>query len=239
MKKTLILVLALALLLFALPSLAEESNTVSFTWRDYTLEAEPLSTEPKFIPDGIPDDMYPVLLVIYLEEGMMHKIDVQKELVPEATLIDLNSPEGDPYRCALPLLWQSNVGPDHLDLVYVVPKTLSPDDLRLSLLPADVPAEFVGTWHGRGEPASACQMVELAEDGTGSYVFEQNGYREEGEFNLSFTDNTFSLVNPNAGYMNSAEGTYTLENGVLTLDITSTLQGGRTYSYSVAMTKAE
>lgn len=101
---------------------------------------------------------------------------------------------------------------------------------------AGVPEEFVGTWQGTGDFDIVLTGI-IREDGTGSYVFEQNGYREEGEFNLSFTDNTFSLTNPTAGVLNGAEGTYVLEDGVLTLNISSLLASGRVYSYSVSLTR--
>ena len=104
--------------------------------------------------------------------------------------------------------------------------------------PAQVPAEFVGTWKGKGDFGIEL-TVNILEDGSGSYAFEQRGYREEGEFSFSFTDSTFSLTNPNAALMTGAEGTYTLEDGVLTMDITSTLSNGSTYSYTVALTKID
>ena len=103
---------------------------------------------------------------------------------------------------------------------------------------AAVPEEFIGTWQGNGDFAIVL-TAEVRADGTGSYKFEQSGYVEEGEFNLSFTDNTFSLYNPNSGVLNGAEGTYVLEDGVLTLNITSLLASGSTYSYSVSLTRAE
>ena len=240
MRKAISLLTVLLLVLSVLPASAGDSLG-TYAWRDFTVELASVGTEPKFIPDGVGEDEYCVEVVINLEEMMRMKIDVMKELTPEVKVSD---PAGNVYEVKLPLLWQSNVGPDHLDLVYVIPKSVQPEELTVTIgpepeaEPAQVPAEFVGTWKGKGDFGIEL-TVNILEDGSGSYAFEQRGYREEGEFSFSFTDSTFSLTNPNAALMTGAEGTYTLEDGVLTMDITSTLSNGSTYSYTVALTKID
>ena len=104
-----------------------------------------------------------------------------------------------------------------------------------------IPEELVGTWHGAGAPEKGSPIdltVMIREDGTGEYIFDQAGYVENNPITISYEGNSFS-VNTDESVLGGCEGTWEYEDGVLTLDITSTLPSGATYSYTAELTKAE
>lgn len=107
---------------------------------------------------------------------------------------------------------------------------------------AGFPAEMAGTWHGTGIPKNGGTEIDLTatirDDGTGEYVFRQGGYTESYPITLSATDRTFTVDISVSGTMSKAEGTWSLENGVLKIDITTTFVNGRTYSYTAECTAA-
>ena len=106
---------------------------------------------------------------------------------------------------------------------------------------AAIPEELVGTWHGAGTPEKGSPIdltVMIQEDGTGEYIFDQAGYVENNPITISYEGNSFS-VNTDESVLGGCEGTWELKDGVLTLDITSTLPSGATYSYIAELTKAE
>ena len=101
---------------------------------------------------------------------------------------------------------------------------------------AVIPEELVGTWQGTGTPKNNGSPIDLVvtigADGTGEYFFDQGGYHENNPISISYEGNSFT-VNTDESMLGGCEGTWSLEDGVLTLDITSTLPGGSTYSYIV------
>ncbi len=101
-----------------------------------------------------------------------------------------------------------------------------------------IPKEIVGKWKGTGSPnnggSSIDLKVEIAEDGTGKYTFDQNGYHESNPIFVTRDGTRFS-VNTESSELSSCEGTWALEAGVLVLEITSTFPDGRTYSYTARL----
>lgn len=106
-----------------------------------------------------------------------------------------------------------------------------------------IPAGIAGKWSGIGKPKNGGPSIKLTavirEDGSGEYTFEQNGYTESNPITLSAKDNTFEVQLSDHSALGKAEGTWALEDGVLKLDITSTLPSGRTYSYTAECTREE
>ena len=106
----------------------------------------------------------------------------------------------------------------------------------------DIPAEMAGKWQGTGTPKNGGTSIDLTvtinADGSGEYTFDQGGYHETNPFSISRDGNRFS-VNTDDSILGECEGTWELADGILTLDITSLLPNGRTYSYTAECTKAE
>ena len=105
---------------------------------------------------------------------------------------------------------------------------------------AVIPEEIVGTWQGQGTPKNdgppIILVVTVNADGTGDYFFNQNGYMESNPIRISYEGNSFT-VDTDKSMLSSCEGTWALEDGVLTLDINSTPPSGVTYSYIAECTK--
>ena len=103
-----------------------------------------------------------------------------------------------------------------------------------------IPEELVGLWTGVGKPKNNGSSIDLTvqvnADGTGKYTFIQQGYRESNDIEITPKGNRFT-VNTSGSQLSACEGTWSLEGDELVLDITSTLPGGRTYSYVARCTK--
>jgi len=110
---------------------------------------------------------------------------------------------------------------------------------------AVIPEELAGTWSGTGTPKGGGPAIDLTAtinaDGTGEYTFVQSGYTESYPISVASADNSFTVDVPADNYLSisKVEGTYTLEDGTLLLDITTTFTTGSTYSYTAACTKEE
>lgn len=85
-------------------------------------------------------------------------------------------------------------------------------------------------------------MIELSisieADGSGEYSFDQAGYHESKPFLIDRDGNRFT-VNTDESILSSCEGIWSLEGGILKLDITSTLAGGRIFTYTAECEKKE
>ena len=106
-----------------------------------------------------------------------------------------------------------------------------------------VPDGLAGTWKGIGTPKNGGTPIDLTvrieADGSGEYTFVQGDYTESYPFTVSREDNSFSVDIPATAMLGRVEGTYEFKDGVLTLDITTTFAGGRTYSYTAECAKQE
>ena len=105
-----------------------------------------------------------------------------------------------------------------------------------------IPRELVGTWRGTGKPKNGGPSIDLTvtirEDGSGEYVFIQNGSREANEILLSNEkDQRFTVSLSDTSALGSCEGTWRMEGDLLMLDITSTLPSGRKYAYTAECRK--
>ena len=106
----------------------------------------------------------------------------------------------------------------------------------VALAEGSVPEDMVGKWAGVGTPVNGGTSIDLAfdfnADGTGFYTFDQGGYHEETGFTVTFDGSAFTLVPDGMEDIAHADGTWKFDGAVLTLDITSTLPNGATYSYT-------
>lgn len=114
-----------------------------------------------------------------------------------------------------------------LSLVVVLVMTLC----SLSALAQTVPSEYVGDWVGRVEELDIDLSFTIRADGSGTFVFKQRGYTDARDFSFRIDDSTFTLSPGTDG--STSSGTFTLEDGVLTLDLETHFANGRTYSYQV------
>ena len=99
-----------------------------------------------------------------------------------------------------------------------------------------MPDALAGVWQGEGSDGISLTIT-LNEDGTGVYEFEQDGYTESLPFTAAFTGDQFRMALAENDVLLGAEGKWTLMGDVLTLEITSTLPGGDTYSYTAVCTR--
>ncbi len=101
-----------------------------------------------------------------------------------------------------------------------------------------VPAEYIGDWTGHSGDINLSFSV--GPDGAGTYTFEQSGYEERYDFTLSVDSDTFSVQIPkdNKLGIQTCEGTYAYADGVLTLDVKTTMASG-VFAYTVPCTRAE
>ncbi len=182
---------------------------------------------------------------------MAHIHDAKQE--PRIFLVSKNGGVYAPAVCtgtlgeSAPLDQISTAKLDRITLAFDVPEDTRYADLFLradgvDVAPAEsidrIPAELVGTWKGTGIPKNNGTQIELEfkvnADGTGEYTFIQGKYRESQPIRISNRENRFSL---NVVDNNTCEGTYAYEDGVLTLDITTTFANGRTYAYTARCMK--
>ncbi len=103
-----------------------------------------------------------------------------------------------------------------------------------------VSEELVGTWEGTGEPVGGgtplSLKVTIEADGTGIYIFEQEEYTESYPITMTGADERFTVDIPadNTLGITQSSGTYSLEDGILTLHITTEFASGGEYEYIVS-----
>ena len=132
----------------------------------------------------------------------------------------------DPYDDAEPeaLIWQADdaaVGTDDTGAAGVA-----------------IPDELVGEWRGTGTPDNGGTPIDLTvtvnPDGSGEYTFAQGGYTESYPFTVDYAGSRFSVSIPadNLLGISACDGTWTLKDGRLLLDIATTFENGRVFAYS-------
>ena len=243
MKRAVSVITALVVILAAVSAFAVEAG--SYEWNGYTIEVKETSTSSMFAPAGMTEDEYCVTLSLNFDEALNADDEQKHALYAEAYLAD---PQGNTYT---PGTWlSSDAGHTYL---YAIPKSIAIEELSFvpgggtgstSGAEAVIPDDLAGTWHGTGTPKGGGPSIDLSAtinaDGTGDYTFIQSDYTESYPFTISASDNTFSVDIPQDNLLNisKCEGTYTFEDGVLHLDITTTFASGSSYSYTAECTKA-
>lgn len=74
--------------------------------------------------------------------------------------------------------------------------------LSLAPLPAmaeTVPEEYVGDWAGRVEELAIDLSFTIRADGSGTFAFEQRGYKDARDFIFRIDDGTHVLLKPRRG----------------------------------------
>ena len=250
MKKMAVL---LAALLFAVmcaaPACAVEEG--NYAWREWTIEVTKVEENPMFVPVQMKEDEYTVAVYITVAEELWQDEGLSAELYAEAVLADA---DGNTYQALGRMTGTDN---PVMILLYCVPKTIEAETLTFvtgaetegageteeaaEAGEAVIPEELIGTWQGTGTPKNNGSPIDLTvtiqADGTGEYIFDQAGYHENNPIAISYEGNSFT-VDTDESMLGGCEGTWSLEDGVLILDITSTLPGGSTYSYIAELTKA-
>lgn len=127
--------------------------------------------------------------------------------------------------------------------LFAIPASLDVSTLSLSFeeeaAAEDSLKAFVGEWEGQSGDIRLSFTV--CEDGSGQYAFDQAGYHESYAVQLSADDNTFTVDIPkdNALSIVSCKGTWRYEDGVLTLNVVTTLAGGRQFKYSIPCKRSD
>ena len=242
-----VLAALLAVTLCAVSACAVEEG--EYPWRDWTLEVTKVEENPMFVPAQMGEDEYAVAVYLTIAEELWQDEALSHELYTEAVLADA---DGNTYEAL-----GSMTGTDNPVLIYLycMPKGVEAETLRFvtggeteeageaeEAEEAAIPEEMIGTWEGAGIPPAGGSPIDLTvvinEDGTGEYIFIQGGYTENNPIEISYEGNSFS-VNTDDSVLDECVGTWELADGVLTLDITSTLASGATYSYTAELTMAE
>ena len=253
MKKLSVLLTALLFAVMCVaPACAVEEG--EYAWREWTIEVTQAETNPMFVPAQMGEDEYAVAVYITVAEELWKDEAESAELYAEAVLADA---DGNAYEALGRMTGTDN---PVMILLYCVPKTVEAETLTFVLGEAAeeageaeetaeaeetgeavIPEELIGTWKGTGTPKNDGSPIDLevtiGADGTGEYIFDQAGYHENNPISISYEGNSFT-VDTDESMLGGCEGTWELEDGVLTLDITSTLPSGRTYSYIAELTKA-
>lgn len=251
-----VLAALLAVTLCAVSACAVEEG--EYPWREWTLEVTKVEENPMFVPAQMGEDEYAVAVYLTIAEELWQDETLSHELYTEAVLADA---DGNTYEAL-----GSMTGTDNPVLIYLycVPKGVEAETLRFvtgaeteeageaeeaeeaeeteEAEEAAIPEEMIGTWKGEGTPKNNGSPIDLTvvinEDGTGEYIFIQAGYTENNPIDIAYEGNSFS-VNTDDSVLDECVGTWELADGVLTLDITSTLPSGATYSYIAELTMAE
>ncbi len=245
MKKiAVVLAVLLAVTLCAVSACAVEEG--EYPWRDWTIEVTKAEENPMFVPAQMGEDEYAVAVYLTIAEELWKDEAQSQELYAEAVLADA---DGNTYEAL-----GSMTGTDNPVLIYLycVPKSVEFETLSFltgaeageaeEAGEAAIPEEMIGTWEGAGTPPAGGSPIDLTvtinADGTGEYIFNQGGYTENNPITISYEGSSFS-VNTDDSVLDECVGTWELADGVLTLDITSTLASGATYSYTAELTMAE
>ncbi len=251
MKKIAVVLAALlAVTLCAVSACAVEEG--EYPWRDWTIEVTKAEENPMFVPTQMGEDEYAVAVYLTIAEELWKDEAQSQELYAEAVLADA---DGNTYEAL-----GSMTGTDNPVLIYLycVPKGIEAETLSFvtgteageaeeaeeaeEAGEAAIPEEMIGTWEGAGIPPAGGSPIDLTvvinEDGTGEYIFIQAGYTENNPMDIAYEGTSFS-VNTDDSVLDECVGTWELADGVLTLDITSTLASGATYSYTAELTMAE
>lgn len=230
MKKGLSLLLAL--LLTALLSTALAVTEGDITWQEETLTVTGISLTPMFAPVGMADDERPVAVTLRVSAALAADEDLLSLLYAQIKLVD---PDGTAYAAGTAT---SNNKEPLMTYYFAVPEDADVDAMEIAFMDA-VPAEYVGDWAGSADGISLAFTVNA--DGTGLYAFTQGDYSESYDFVMTVADASFTVDIPadNKSGITACEGTYAYADDVLTLDVTTTFQGGRTMAYTIACARAE
>ncbi|MGI6689191.1 MAG: hypothetical protein ACOX6Y_12755 [Christensenellales bacterium] len=95
-----------------------------------------------------------------------------------------------------------------------------------------VPEEYIGKW--RGSSGNITLTFEIGADSRAKFTFQQGQYAESNEVALSVEDGTFQVEIPaDDATTKSCGGSYSYENGVLTVSVRIVFKNGRDFAYTV------
>lgn len=125
-----------------------------------------------------------------------------------------------------------------MSLTLLLALLLSLSPLSGALAASGIPEEYIGDWRGSADGIYLSFSIES--DGTGTYIFDQNGYRESYGFTLSVDSGSFAVQIPADNKLGivSCEGSYTYADDTLTLRVKTTMSGGRVFEYTVPCERA-
>ncbi|MGI6726688.1 MAG: hypothetical protein ACOX62_11005 [Christensenellales bacterium] len=239
MKKLLAMALILSLF-FALPALAElGSADVSFEGTNYHLTLDSIEIDngrltlviagmTKSLSLGANGVQFAAMPVPYYGDEALYASDrdifigtefnfrYNRDTLPDLIMLVPTEKDQEPI-----LLWERDSGTAQ----------------------TTIPEELVGEWRGTGKPKNGGQPIDLTAiinaDGSGEYTFDQGDYHESYPFTITNDDSRFSVDIPATSQLGSVNGSWSLEEGVLKLDITSTFTRGGSYSYTAECKKAD
>lgn len=212
-----------------------------YQWRNWTVHFEGGKSDANL--PGMTADKYAFEGLLTVDEVLWKDKDLCQALTDEARLIDA---EGNAYKPDMGLILADEPA---LFFAFYVPKAIDAETLtftlgedQASVDETDIPAELTGEWQGVGTPKGGGSSIDLIitinPDGTGKYTFDQSGYHESNPFSITRDGSRFT-VNTDESMLDGCEGTWSLKDDVLILDITSTLSGGRVFTYTAECRKKE
>lgn len=235
MKKLLCTLICLALLLGLLPAaLAIEPGV--YPWRKgvVIILTEVMEVENSQVY-GIKEGERGVGLMMKLPKEIKGNEETYKLFMGD---IELLGPEGQAYTCkGARFLSKGDV------LLFAVPAHLDLADLKLSLRNEQADAEllafFAGDWAGQADRGISLSF-HIEADGTGSYTFQQAGYKESYSLRLDVYDQRFAVEIPRDNQLSitSIEGDWVFFQGVLTLDVVTSFANGQQFTYSIPCKRA-
>lgn len=105
---------------------------------------------------------------------------------------------------------------------------------------AAVSQDMTGTWIGRNEALGITLTIQLREDGTGSFRFEQHGFVDAQDVIYTFDDNgkwSASVPDQTGTITAASGGSYDFDGRILHIEVITELTSGGTYMYEVDCTR--
>jgi len=231
MKKPLSLILVLVLSLTLL-STALAITGGDYTWEGYTITLNAFDTKPMFAPADMTDDQHAIALGFTVPASVLEDDDLRGMLYAQAKLVDEN---GVVYSPGAAMTKDTDY-----TLLFAVDNGVEADALSLQFIAvSDIPEEYIGKWAGVSGDISL--TFEISADGRAKFTFKQGDYTGSNDVALFVEDETFTVEVPEDDELGSVAcgGTYSYQNGVLTLSIENTFANGRVFSYTVHCERVE
>jgi len=235
MKKTLSLILVLVLSLTLLSTaLAVTEGTMYGWYNDQVIKVKSVSTKPMFAPANMTDDQYPIAIELTVPDVIWEDENLYHELYGQAKLVDKNGVSYAPGA--------ATSKDQILTLLFAVDKGIDVDELSLQFITetaSGILEEYIGKWAGTSGDISL--IFEISADSRAMFTFTQGNYTDANDVALSVEDGTFTVEVPEDDPLGSVAcgGTFSYQNGVLTVSIENTFANGRVFSYTVHCERVE
>jgi len=233
MKKTLSLSLALVLSL-ALLSTAAALTEGDYLWEGHTVTLSSIDTKPMFAPADMTDDQHAIALHLTIPASVLADDALRGMLYAQAKLVDESGAAFSPGAAM--------TKETEYTLLFAVDKGIDADALSLRFVTetaSGIPEEYIGKWAGVVRDISL--VFEISADGRAEFTFTQGNYTGTSDVALFVEGGTFTVEVPENDPLGSVAcgGTFSYQNGVLTVSIENTFANGRVFAYTVHCERME